>query len=232
MKLEALLNALFPEGHTLNMTEGVVTGWATTAHGEIAVLGTRDHLAVTAEAALCLARFVLQVIKTRPECPILMLVDTQGQLLSKQQEILAVNGYLAHLVKCLELARRHDHRLLALVYAQAVSGGFLSFGLMADEIHALADAEVHVMNLPAMARITKLPLEKLEALSESSAIFTPGVESFYQLGGVDSIWSGALHERLHEALLRQSVGDQRRAAGQERGGRLQALSVTRAVLAG
>ncbi len=129
---------------------------------------------------LSLAEFVLKIVRQSPGCPILMLVDTQGQRLSKRDEFLGINGYLAHLVKCLELARLRGHQLLTLVYAEAVSGGFLAFGLMADEIHTLAEAKVRVMNLPAMARITKLPLDKLEELSLSSPVLCPRCREFLQ----------------------------------------------------
>lgn len=232
MQIEALLNRLFPAGHAVKIKGDVVTGFASTPRGEIAVLGTTNHLAIGVEAALELAAFVLNVVKENPGCPVLMLVDTQGQRMSKQEEMLGINGYLAHLLKSLELARQQGHRLLSLVYAEGVSGGFLSFGLMADEIHALPEARVRVMNLPAMARITKLPLEMLQALSESSPAFAPGVENFYRLGGVQSIWSHALDDQLARALDRPNMGDHRRQDGLARGGRNRAWPVSQAVAAG
>ncbi|MGN2393609.1 biotin-independent malonate decarboxylase subunit gamma, partial [Pelomicrobium sp. G1] len=84
------------------------------------------------------------------------LVDTSGQRLSRRDELLGINGYLAHLAKALAFARARGHLLLALVYGEAVSGGFLSFGMMADYVYALRDAQVRVMNLAAMARVTKI----------------------------------------------------------------------------
>lgn len=219
MTVKALLKDIFPQGHSIEMSGSLLTGYAVTPSGRIAVLGTTDHLAVGVEAALALAEFVLKVIKESPGCPILMLVDTQGQRLSKRDEFLGINGYLAHLVKCLELARLNGHQLLTLVYAEAVSGGFLAFGLMADEIHTLDSAQVRVMNLPAMSRITKLPLEKLEELSLSSPSFAPGVDNFYKLGGVLSVWTSPLAKELHLALGRQPAGDCRRETGMTRQGR-------------
>lgn len=231
MTITALLNELFPSGHAVTAADGVITGLAATPKGEVAVLGTTDHLAVGVETALALADFVLEIVRDRPGRPILMLVDTQGQRLSKKDELLGINGYLAHLVKCLELARLNGHRLLTLVYAEAVSGGFLSFGLMADEIHALPDARVRVMNLPAMARITKLPLELLQELSGSSPAFAPGVESFFRLGGVQEIWTRPLAEQLEKALDRPPGGDCRREEGLARQGRKLAGPVSRLVSA-
>ena len=233
MKTSALLHELFPEGHSIEATaDGLLTGYVKTAKGEIAVMGTTDHLALGVEAALSLAGFVLNIVKESPGCPILMLVDTQGQRLSKRDEFLGINGYLAHLVKCLELARLRGHQLLTLVYAEAVSGGFLAFGLMADEIHTLAEAKVRVMNLPAMARITKLPLDKLEDLSTTSPSFAPGVNNFYKLGGLRSIWTPPLAAELLKALDRKPAGDCRREDGQNRQGRKLASRVAQLVREG
>ncbi len=231
MTVETLMKELFPAGHAVQIQGDILTGSATTPKGTIAVMGTANHLAVGIETALALADFVLKVVREWPGRPILMLVDTQGQRLSKRDELLGINGCLAHMVKCLELARLRGHRLLSLVYGEAVSGGFLSFGLMADEIHALPDAKVRVMNLPAMARITKLPLAMLEELSSAAPSFAPGVENFLQLGGVCSIWSDMLSEQLANALDRQTFGDQRRQHGFERLGRKSAHQVSQSVAA-
>lgn len=232
MTVDTLLQDLFPAGHDVISSNGLLLGFGTPPRGDdIAVLGTTDHLALDSATALQLAAFVLKIVKEYPERPILMLVDTQGQRLSTKEEILGINGFFAHLVKCLDLARRRGHRLITLIYNEAVSGGFLSFGLMADEIHALKDAKVRVMNLPAMAKITKLPLEMLESLSTESPWFAPGVDNFYLLGGIHSVWSGDLSQHLQEALNRQNGTDRRRQEGMDRQGRKLALSVSRRISA-
>jgi malonate decarboxylase gamma subunit len=232
MNVEALLCELFPAGHAVTVADDVLTGQAVTPSGEIAVIGTTNHCAVGVETSLALAAFVLEVLNRWPGRPILMLVDTQGQRLSKKDELLGINAYLAHLVKCLEMARVRGHRLLTLVYGEAVSGGFLSFGLMADEIHALPEAKMRVMNLPAMAKITKLPLELLEELSTASPSFAPGAENFFKLGGVQSIWSPPLTGQLQQALERDNTYDHRREQGLARQGRKLAHPVAQRVLAG
>ncbi|NOR50062.1 MAG: biotin-independent malonate decarboxylase subunit gamma [Desulfuromonadales bacterium] len=229
MKIETLLNKLFPGGPTVKNTESVLTGFGTTSKGEVAVMGTTDHLAIGVETALILADFVLGVIKERPGQPILMLVDTQGQRLSLKDELLGINGYLAHLVKCLELARQRGHQLITLVYSEAVSGGFLAFGMMADEIHTLAEGKVRVMNLSAMSRITKLPLEQLQELSSTSPIFAPGIENFIKLGGVQTVWQEPLSEHLVQVIGLETSADQRRQNGFMRQGRKLACSVAQRV---
>ena len=94
---------------------------------------------------------------------------------------------------------------------------------------ALDDARIRVMNLPAMARITKLPLEMLEALRAESPAFAPGVANFFKLGGLHSVWTDSLSEQLQAALDRRSDGDRRREDGAARQGRNMALAVSRKV---
>jgi malonate decarboxylase gamma subunit len=83
-------------------------------------------------------------------------------------------------------------------------------------------ARIQVMNLPAMARITRIPLERLEALSRTSPVFAPGVENFHRLGGISAVWSGRLAAQLCAALEDTGTADNRRALGSERGGRTHA----------
>jgi len=229
MTLNELMPKLFPLGYEVREQDQMVMGYGQTQRSLVAIAGTTDHAYVGVEIALALSGFVLKTMREHPRRPILMLVDTLGQRLSRRDEMLGINGYFGHLAKVLECARQAGHRLVALAYGEAVSGGFLSFGMMADEIHALADASVRVMNLPAMARITKLELERLEQLSRTSPVFAPGVENYLKMGGVHSVWTDAFAERLAEALERSDSADRRRELGMERGGRTAAYRVVQRV---
>lgn len=232
MPLKTLLDALFPRGHAIAVNDSVLTGSATTDDGEVTVIGTTDKIEVGVDHALVLADAVLASTAAHPQRPIVMLVDTAGQRLARRDELLGINGYFAHLAQTLDLARRRGARLVTLVYGESVSGGFLSFGLMADRIHALPDAQVRVMDLRAMARVTKQPLEKLQALSLTSPVFAPGVENYVAMGAVQSLWEGDLARHLLEALHAPADGDHRAALGAERGGRRLAAQVAAAVSQG
>ena len=232
MKLADLLDALFPLGHGVSVDDQVVHGTARTAAGDVTVIGTTDHAEIGVEHALALARSVLASTRHHPDRPIVMLVDTSGQRLSRRDELLGINGYLGHLAQCLEIARQRGARLVSLVYGEAVSGGFLSFGLMADDIFALPDAQVRVMNLKAMARVTKQPLERLEALSRTSPVFAPGVANYAAMGAVSALWPDNIDGRLVAALRQPAAGDRRRELGRERGGRKLAADIAHRVADG
>lgn len=232
MPLTTLLDALFPRGRAITVNDSVLTGSATTDDGEVTVIGTTDKIEVGVDHALVLADTVLASTAAHPQRPIVMLVDTAGQRLARRDELLGINGYFAHLAQTLDLARRRGARLVTLVYGESVSGGFLSFGLMADHIHALPDAQVRVMDLRAMARVTKQPLEKLQALSLTSPVFAPGVENYVAMGAVQSLWDGDLARHLLDALRAPADGDHRAALGAERGGRTLAAQVAIAVSQG
>lgn len=230
--LPSLLDALFPRGHSIIVADSVLTGTATTDDGEVTVIGTTDKIEVGVDHALVLAETVLASTASNPQRPIVMLVDTAGQRLARRDELLGINGYFAHLAQTLDLARRRGAHLVTLVYGESVSGGFLSFGLMADHIHALPDAQVRVMDLRAMARVTKQPLEKLQSLSQSSPVFAPGVENYVAMGAVQSVWHGDLAHAVLDALRAPAEGDRRAQRGAERGGRTLAARVAAQVAAG
>ena len=230
--LQPLLDALFPLGHSINLSDSVLTGSARTEDGVVTVIGTTDKIEVGVDHALALADCVLASTAEHPQRPIVMLVDTAGQRLARRDELLGINGYFAHLAQTLDLARRRGAVLVTLVYGESVSGGFLSFGLMADHIHALPDAQVRVMDLRAMARVTKQPLEKLQALSQTSPVFAPGVENYVAMGAVTSLWPDDLAQHLLQALRTPARGDRRAELGAERGGRTLAAKVAAEVANG
>jgi malonate decarboxylase gamma subunit len=229
MDTRALLDRLFPQNHDIAFDDNFFSGTGRNAETTVAVIGTVDAAPIGIELALRMAGEVLRVVRDHPGRPILLLVDTQGQRLSRRDELLGINGYMAHLAKCIALARNEGHPILGLVYSQAVSGGFLASSLLADRCFALADAEVRVMNLPAMARVTKIPLERLTELSRTSPVFAPGVENYWRMGAIESIWTDDLATQLGAALIEPIRGDERRALAAARGGRKLALPVSERV---
>jgi len=116
--------------------------------------------------------------------------------------------------------------VVALVYDQALSGGFLASGMMADLCAALPDAEIRVMNLAAMARVTRLPEERLRALAATSPVFAPGAINYVRMGAIDALWEDDLAGHLACALRDAPTSDTRRSLGQARGGRVLAAPVT------
>jgi malonate decarboxylase gamma subunit len=231
MEWHALASALFPNGHTLTEKDNFLSGSAQVGQQTIAVVGTSGHAPIGVEIALAQARFILATVREHPGRAILLLVDTQGQRLRHRDEMLGINSYMAHLGKCVELARRQGHKVVALVYDQALSGGFITSGLMADACYALPAATIRVMGLPAMARITKVPEERLVELAASNPVFAPGPENYLRMGGVQEIWSGDLAAQLAQALDASPAGDMRSVLGQTRGGRKLAQRVIDAILA-
>ena len=228
----ALCAKLFPAGHLVRIQGELLHGTATTRHGTVAVLGTVNRAAIGVDLAFALASKVLDIVRMHPKRAIVMLVDTQGQKLSRRDELLGNAGYLAHLSKCFEVARQRGHRLLSIVHGEAVSGGYLALGMIADQCFALDDAQIRVMALPAMSRITQIPLERLEELCRTSAIFAPGVENYRKLGALEAVWCDAdLPHAVERALASATEGDTRAARGAERGGRTAAHAVVASVLA-
>jgi malonate decarboxylase gamma subunit len=225
MDAEILLPRLFPAGHEVVFDGEFFSGTARCGDLTAFVIGARNKAPIGIELAHRMAGAVLGTIEKQAGAPIVLLVDTSGQRLSRRDELLGINGYMAHLAKCLEVARSRGHRTLGLVYGEAVSGGFLATSLLADACFALPEAEIRVMNLPAMARVTKIPLERLQELSVTSPVFAPGVENYWRMGAIAEMWTGNLADHLRTALEGLGREDRRRIDGEARGGRLMARKV-------
>jgi len=231
MVWKQVVEQLFPDGHEVLQEGDLLMGYGDCGKHTVAVIGTTNHAEVGVELALAMSAEVLAVIRNEPGRPILFLVDTSGQRLRHRDELLGLNGYMAHLAKCVEMARRWDHPIISLVYEQALSGGFLANGMMADVCAALPEAEIRVMGLAAMARVTRISEEKLTQLGKTSPVFAPGADNYLQMGGLDQLWQRDLSACLLEALEHVDATDHRRKSAIERGGRMLADAVVKRVLA-
>ena len=231
MEWQQLVARLFGHAHDIRANGDFLAGTAQFDDEPVEVVGSTNHAAIGVEMALRQARVVLDTMVRHPGRAILLLVDTQGQQLRRRDELLGINRAMAHLGCCVDLARRRGHRVIGLVYDQALSGGFITSGLIADACYALPEAEIRVMRIPAMARVTKISEERLTELSAANPVFAPGVQNYVAMGGVRAVWRDDLQADLRDALAAAPTTDQRARDGAARGGRRLAATVVQRVLA-
>lgn len=230
LEWQPLAAQLFPEGYDITEENAVLSGAAQMHGSTISIIGTTNHTEIGVETALKQAQLLLRTIRDFPGRPIFLLVDTTGQRLRQRDEKMGIQRYMAHLGKCIESARCRGHKILALVYGQALSGGFVSSGMMADACYALPSSIIRVMDLSAMARIIKIPEETLVLLAQSHPVFAPGPENYQRMGGIKDIWRQDLASCLFTAFADLSAEDVRMSLGVARGGRVMAQKVVDAVL--
>jgi malonate decarboxylase gamma subunit len=230
MDWNTLASALFGADHCIRQDGDVLRGTVLFDGRLLTVIGTTNHAPIGVRLALAQARAVLDTVAQFPGQPILLLIDTQGQQLRRRDELLGINRAMAHLGMAIDFARRSGHRVLGLVYDQALSGGFITSGLIADACDALPEAEIRVMRIPAMARVTKLSEAILTELSQTNPVFAPGVGNYVAMGGVRALWQGDLPAALRDALANAPVEDRRARDGEQRGGRRLSARVVQRVL--
>jgi malonate decarboxylase gamma subunit len=227
---KTLAEQLFGTSHAITQEGDFLHGTALLDGQALTVIGTTHHAPIGVALALAQARAVLDTMQQQPGQPLLLLIDTQGQQLRRRDELLGINRAMAHLGCCIDLARRRGHAVIGLVYDQALSGGFITSGLIADACYALPEAEIRVMRIPAMARVTKISEARLAELSLRNSVFAPGVENYVAMGGLRGLWRGDLADALRQALLTAPKADSRAADGAQRGGRKLAAAVMQRVL--
>jgi len=229
MTLDEILSSLFPQGHDVGNYSGLVRGSGALAHvGRIQVLGVVDRTPIGVDEALQLSDWVLDIIAQGGSDPILILVDSDSQRMSKRDELLGLYEYLAHLAKALIHADARGHATVGLLFGHTAAGAFIATALAARTLVALPGAQPEVMDLPSMARVTKLSIEVLEEKAKSTPVFAPGLENLAQTGGVFATWDAtrSLAEQLQGLLAERRVPhDQRDALGKERNGRPKAADI-------
>ena len=235
MTLDELAGALFAPGYALDTdAHGVFAGKATTAAGcTLGVVGIAEGEPVGVDAAIALSQHVLAHVARGGGVPLVVLVDTQSQAMARRDELLGLNEYLAHLAKSLALASLAGHRTIGILYGHAAAGAFIATALSTELLVAVPGAEPSVMDLPSIARVTKLPLERLQSMAETTPIFAPGLAHLSTTGAVAETWHdpASFASRL-DALLSagRPAGDTRDRLGAARRGRLRAANVARAVM--
>jgi malonate decarboxylase gamma subunit len=230
MKLPDLLTQLFTDGSNIVTTDWLVTGEATVAGKPISILGTTNHTFIGVREVVVLSEKFLEIAERFPGRPILMLVDNNGQRMALDEELLALPEYIAHLLKAEQVARLAGCKLIAIVYGNTVAGGFISFGMGADRVVSVPGSETSVMKLEAISRVTKMPLEKLQALAAKVSVFAPGSENFYKMGGLHEMWTDQFPSRLEHLMVSDISKDLRAQLGNERGGREATQSIIEDVL--
>lgn len=236
MQTKTILEKLFPNELEYHIDNSMIRGSAETKIGKVEIIGTVDSAAMNQLIGVTLSNEILSVIEKGQKTPIVFIVDTMGQDSSRADELLCLNRTFAHLASCVDLLKRSGYPNIAIILGEAVSGGFLSYGLMANQVFAMQSSQVKVMDLNAMSRVTKIPLDKLKSLSQTSAIFAPGVENYYAMGAVDDIWEKLDEHLVGNALEAQLthmddfLTDSRRQLAEERKGRLLCNDIVQSVL--
>lgn len=232
MTLAEILASLFPEGHDVQVRDGLVTGAGPFEGGLIHVVGIDADTPLGIDGALTLARTVLDAVRTGDRAPILVAVDSDSQRMSRRDELLGLHEGLAHLAKTLLLADRSGHPTVGLIYGHSAAGAFIATALATRVLAALPGADPSVMDLPSVARVTKLPLEKLQEMAKSTPVFAPGLDNMVATGAVHAVLDPAepLGGQIRDLLAELQAGDVRDRLGEERGGRPVARSVAAALL--
>jgi len=124
--LDEMLASLFPDGHDVRNDHSVILGSGPLrTGGRAVVIGVADRAAVGADEAIRLSSYVLSSIENGSG-PILVIVDSDSQRMSKRDELLGLNEYLAHLAKCLIYADMHGRPTIGLLYGHSAAGAFLA----------------------------------------------------------------------------------------------------------
>lgn len=232
MTLDEILASLFPDGCKVENDNGILTGYGSLqAGGQGLVIGVSDRTALGVDEAIRLSSFVLGALKTGSG-PILVIVDSDSQRMSKRDELLGLNEFLAHLAKCLIYADMHGRPTIGILYGHSAAGAFLATALATRVLVGLPGASPAVMDLPSMSKVTKLSVEVLEEKAKSTPVFAPGLENLAQTGAVHRIWSetDSLAAQL-DALLADlpDIRDIRDSLGKERKGRIKAAEIAERV---
>lgn len=122
---------------------------------------------------------------------IVAVVDLPSQAYGRIEEMAGLHQAMAAAVDAYHAARTAGHPIVALVVGTALSGGFLTHGLQANQILALDDpgVEIHAMHKAAAARITMRTVDELDRLATQILPMSYDVRDWAKLGFCDQLLS-------------------------------------------
>jgi malonate decarboxylase gamma subunit len=233
MTLDDTLASLFGSSYSVEVrADGTLLGEARLISTQsISMIGVVNGLPLGVEGALSLAHRVLALVHAQQRVPILVLLDSDSQRMSRRDELLGLNEYLAHLAKALWLADAAGSPTVAVLYGGGAAGAFVATALATRALVALPGAHPTVMDLASISRVTKLPPEQLQRLSAASPVFAPGLQNMWRMGAVTEIWSADVSHamRLADLLKRLEQLQAGDRLGQLRAGRSMAAAVAEQV---
>jgi biotin-independent malonate decarboxylase beta subunit/biotin-independent malonate decarboxylase gamma subunit len=120
---------------------------------------------------------------------IVAVVDLPSQAYGRIEEMAGLHQAFAATVDAYHRARNAGHPVVAIVVGTALSGGFLTHGLQAQQILALDDegVQIHAMHKAAAARITLRTVAQLEQLARAILPLSYDVGAWAQLGFCDGL---------------------------------------------
>ncbi len=120
---------------------------------------------------------------------IIAVVDLPSQAYGRNEEMAGLHQAMATTVDAYHAARNAGHPIVALVVGTALSGGFLTHGLQANQILALDDpkVEIHAMHEAAAARITRRTVDELNELAKTIVPMSYDVKDWAKLGFCDGL---------------------------------------------
>lgn len=120
---------------------------------------------------------------------IVAVVDLPSQAYGRYEEMAGLHQAMAATTDAYHAARVAGHPVVAVVVGKALSGGFLTHGLQANQILALDDpgVEIHAMHQAAAARITLRTVDELNELAKTIIPMSYDVEDWAKLGFCDGL---------------------------------------------
>ena len=232
MTRDELLAGLFPDGHDVAAADGILTGTGALGGHRATLIGIEDGTPLGVEGALKLADAVGEALARDDGAPILVVIDSGSQRMRRRDELLGLSEYLAHLAKMLRLADALGHPTIGLIHGHSAAGAFIATALATRCLVGLPGANPTVMDLASVARVTTLPLDRLEALAEDTPVFAPGLDNMVAVGAVREVLDPdrPLAAQIEALLADLPPGDDRDQLGAARGGRPKAAEISRRVV--
>lgn len=170
------LEWLVPKGYGAELREDVCLGLPAPGSDRPAFLGLLSGKAVGAHSCWRLADALLNLHKSNPKSPVLLLLDAIGHAATRGDEALMLSAYLTHLSIVSAWLAQCGHQVSLWIPGAAAGAVYVAFAAPAKHVSALRSARVRI--LPELAVRQILGVSAQQSVDSNVLVHTGVIDAF------------------------------------------------------
>jgi hypothetical protein len=167
----ARLETLIPAGYRASARGDVLIAQSDSGSGPI-FLGVLSGGFIGAQASWILADELLKLHGSRPDAPVVLVLDAVGHAATRRDEELMLSAYISHFSLTAAWLGSLGHKLVLWIPGEAAGAVYVAFSAPAESVSALPSARLRIL---PQAAVTSIVRTAPEAADDTDAWLRAGV---------------------------------------------------------
>jgi hypothetical protein len=167
----ARLETLIPPGYRCSARGDVLIAQSSSGTGPV-FLGVLSGGFIGAQSSWILADELMKLHRSRPDAPVVLVLDAVGHAATRREEELMLSAYISHFSLTAAWLGSMGHKLVLWIPGEAAGAVYVAFSSPADSVSALPSARLRIL---PQAAVTSIVRTAPEAADDTAAWLRAGV---------------------------------------------------------